>query len=65
MSDRAVNSPSWEIKRRIGPGSYRVYAHGYWRPLTLTIFTRRGPRTLIGAKKIAALWAGTPPEGEK
>jgi hypothetical protein len=55
MSD--VNRPSWELKRKTGPGAYRTYAHGYFRPLTLTVFTRRGPRTLVGAKKIAALWA--------
>jgi hypothetical protein len=59
MSDQACNPPSWELKRKTGPGSYRIYAHGYFRPLTLTIFTRHGPRTLIGKKKIAALWAST------
>lgn len=53
----AVRPPSWELKRRTGPGSYRLYAHGYWKPLTLTVFTRRGVYTLIGKKKIEAQWA--------
>lgn len=54
----ACNPPSWEIKRRVGPGSYRVYAHGYFRPTwSVTIFTRKGPRTLIGRKRLERAWA--------
>jgi hypothetical protein len=56
--DRPVNRPSWEIKRRIGSGAYRMYAHGYFSPTwSVTIFTRRGPRTIIGRKRIERAWS--------
>jgi hypothetical protein len=54
----ACRPPSWEIKRKIGAGSYRVYAHGYFSPTwSVTVFTRKRVRTIIGKKRIERAWA--------
>lgn len=51
--DIAVNTPDWEIKREIGPGYFRTYAHGYWKPLILVVLGR----VVIGRRTLRRMWA--------
>lgn len=50
--DAAVNPPDWEIKRKLGPGCFRTYAHGYWRPLIVVLLGR----VVIGRRTLRRMW---------
>ena len=48
-SERAYRTPDWEIRREFAPGSFRIYAHGYWRkPFVVSVLGR----VLIGRRGI-------------
>ena len=49
QSERAYRTPDWEIRRQLGPGHFRTYAHGYWRnPFVVSVLGR----VLIGKRGI-------------
>lgn len=53
MSDVPIRRPSWELRREIGPGHFRTYAHGYWRdPFVICVLGR----TLIGKRALRKRW---------
>lgn len=54
MSDQAYKTPDWEIRRELHPGTFRTYAHGYWRdPFVVCVFGR----VLIGKRGLRRKWA--------
>ena len=60
MMERAYKKPDWEIRREIGPGHYRTYAHGYWRrPFVLCVLGR----VIIGKRGLRRSWAREEPQG--
>ena len=51
--DVAMKTPDWEIRREIGPGYFRTYAHGYWRdPFVVHVLGH----TLIGKRALRRRW---------
>lgn len=44
--NNVARKPDIEIRRRIGPGAYRSYAHIYWRPFIVWAFGK----VLVGRK---------------
>lgn len=52
MSEHTVNKPDIEIRRRVGSGAYRTYAHLYWRPLIVVVLGH----VLVGRKRLRRAW---------
>jgi len=53
MSDVPMRTPSWEIRREIGVGHFRTYAHGYWRnPFVVVLLGQ----VLIGKRALRRNW---------
>lgn len=53
MPDFAARKPDIEIRRRVGSGAYRVYAHLYWRPFMLVV----AGHVLFGRRRLRRSWA--------
>ena len=56
MSDRdtPMRTPDWELRRELRPGTFRTYAHGYWRdPFVVVVWGR----VLIGKRGLRRNWA--------
>ncbi len=54
MSDSAMRPFDWEIRRQIAPGTFKTYAHGYWRdPLVVHVLGK----TIIGKRALSKRWA--------
>ena len=53
MSEQAYKTPDWEIRREIRSGTFRTYAHGYWRdPFVVCVLGR----VLIGKRALRRKW---------
>lgn len=39
-TDRAAKRPTWELRRKVGPGYYQSLVVFYWRPTALWVLGR-------------------------